>query len=86
MPALHPIRDSGPHTVEISKSGSNFTNIWDTLSSSATDATAKTGTYITFFNQNLNDYVHFNWVFLAKYVYPEPAHGAWAFEEPVEFT
>jgi hypothetical protein len=86
---LNPARDSEYHTIEILKGGSSYTANWDNLTVSCTDPTAENGTCIAFTvpsGLSASTPLLVDWVFLAKYVNPEPVHGAWGSEEDNGFT
>ena len=84
LPYLGPARDSLWHILEVLKSGSSYKDYWDALTSSGNDATVETGTKVWFGNWGWNPTtITIDWVFLAKYISPEPAHGAWGTEESI---
>ena len=75
---LAPARDNLPHLMEYTKFGIGVVYRWDDASNTGTDPATETGTLVTFgYWGSLNSVANINWVFLAKYVSPEPAHGSW---------
>ena len=48
LPNLNPVRDEGGHVFQVLKSGSSYTNTWDSLSSNAVDSTVETGDKVAF--------------------------------------
>jgi hypothetical protein len=87
LPYLAPVRDENGHVLQVLSSGIaygyNYTDTWDDfLFSSASDSTVQTGDKIAFCTcGSINAAVQIDWVFLAKYRSPEPAHGSWGIEE-----
>ncbi len=78
-----PDDDEGGHVLQVLKSGSNFTDTWDDylFSSNSSISTPETGDGIAFCTAFINRTVQIDWVFLAKYVYPEPRLTSWGVEE-----
>jgi hypothetical protein len=85
LPSISPAPDDdeGGHVLQVLKSGSNFTDTWDDslYSSNSSISTPETGDGIAFCTAFINRTVQIDWVFLAKYVYPEPLFGGWGTEE-----
>ncbi len=81
LPALNAAKDSSWHTLEVLKSGSNYVDRFDSLSSSGSDATSETGSLGAFVTEwNAYGSLYVDWVFLGKYVSPEPQNGGWGSE------
>jgi hypothetical protein len=83
-PTLTPTRDDDWHRIEVTKYSSSYTLVWDSQTATCTDNTAETGSDIGFCHVWSNDANLFvDWVFLSKFVSPEPGHGSWGQEERV---
>jgi len=76
--------DTNFHTLMFAKSGS-YLKGWadDVLKTSVTDTTTFTQKYIAIASREIAHTTYVDWVFVAKYVEPEPSHGAWGSEEAV---
>jgi hypothetical protein len=85
LPRLNPARNANWHTITVTKYGSTYTDYWDALTSTATDSTAETGNYVQFACEwNAGGGLNVDWIFLSKYVNPEPAHGEWEPEQAIQ--
>jgi len=82
LPRLNPARNSNWHTITVTKYGPTYTDYWDTLTSTGTDSTQETGNYVQFACEwNADGSVNVDWIFLSKYISPEPAQGTWGNEQ-----
>jgi hypothetical protein len=76
--------DTSYHILEFVKSGSSMKGYADgVLETSVSDTTTFTYKYIGLASREQAYTTYVDWVFISKYVDPEPSHGSWGSEETI---